>query len=744
MVSYLDPRSGETFPLDAPRWCGPFGAPLLLTPTEGMARDRIHRAIRSLWRYRAALPFVPRTPITLGEGCTPLIPHRLAGTSVLLKCEWMMPTGSFKDRGASVMLSLLREQGIDAVLEDSSGNGGAAVAAYAAAGGLSATIMAPDSTSPAKTIAMRACGATVELIPGTRQDTADAAMRRSETVFYASHNWHPFFLQGTKTLAFELWEDLGFTAPDNVIVPCGAGSNVLGCGIGFTELLRAGEIATLPRIFAAQPANCAPIAASFLAGVDTPVPGRNPTDHRRRHRDREADPAAGSARRAQGNPRRRGHAGGGRDPRGHARPRPRRSLCRAHLGAGRRRLRQAARRRHHHRRAAHRAGADRQRAEGDRGARRAARHRPVTLDDLPTPCLVLDRTILQRNIDAMNAAVARHGVALRPHMKTAKSIDVARLALAGQPRGITVSTLAEAEYFAAHGIIDCVYAVGITPQKLDEVARLNGAGAAITVITDDADMARAIAAHPSHPSALIEIDTGEGRGGLAPDDPALDDVAARLGAQLAGVITHAGHSYGARTPEARAAIAETERAGAVAAAVRLRALGHACSIVSVGSSPTALHGARFDGVTELRAGVYQFGDLFQSQIDTHPRENIALTVLASVIGRRPAAHRLLLDAGAIALSKDRSTEAAPVDYGFGLVLDSAGEPSLGRAIVARAYQEHGVVDCDPSLPFPDLPIGARLRVAPNHACLTAAAHDRYYVVEGSDEVIAVWPRVNGW
>jgi len=161
------------------------------------------------------------------------------------------------------------------VLEDSSGNGGAAVSAYAAAGGMKATIMAPESTSPAKTVAMRAAGATVELIPGNRQATSDAAEARAETTFYASHNWHPFFLQGTKTLAYELWEDLGFEAPDNVIIPCGAGSNVLGCDIGFSELLRAGAIRKLPRLFAAQPENCGPIAASFMAGkserIATPI-----------------------------------------------------------------------------------------------------------------------------------------------------------------------------------------------------------------------------------------------------------------------------------------------------------------------------------------------------------------------------------------------------------------------------------------------------------------------------------------
>ncbi|HEX3400542.1 MAG TPA: pyridoxal-phosphate dependent enzyme, partial [Acetobacteraceae bacterium] len=228
-------------------------------------------ATRSLWRYWAAFPFPIEDPITLGEGVTPLIERSLGGVRVKLKCEWFNPTCSFKDRGASVMLSLLRAQGIGHVLEDSSGNGGAAISAYAAAGGIAATIMAPSYTSPAKTVQMRAHGATVELIPGSSQATTDAAIARSSSVFYASHNWHPFFLHGTKTLAYELWEDLGFRAPDNIITPCGAGSNVLGCEIGFAELLRAGEIDAMPRIFAAQPANCGPIAAAFIAGSDVPV-----------------------------------------------------------------------------------------------------------------------------------------------------------------------------------------------------------------------------------------------------------------------------------------------------------------------------------------------------------------------------------------------------------------------------------------------------------------------------------------
>ena len=161
----------------------------------------------------------------------------------------------------------------------------------------------------------------------------------------------------------------------------------------------------------------------------------------------------------------------------------------------------------------------------------------------------------------------------------------------------------------------------------------------------------------------------------------------------------------------------------------------------MGSSPTALHARSFTGVSEVRAGVYMFGDLFQAEIGTHAIEDIAVTVLTSVIGRRPG--MLLVDAGGLALSKDRSTEAVPRDYGFGLVLDIAGKPRLGDAIVRRAYQEHGLVELDPAYPI-DLPIGAKLRIAPNHTCMTAAAHDRYYVVDGGDEVIAVWPRVNGW
>jgi D-serine deaminase-like pyridoxal phosphate-dependent protein len=365
----------------------------------------------------------------------------------------------------------------------------------------------------------------------------------------------------------------------------------------------------------------------------------------------------------------------------------------------------------------------------------------MKLADLPTPCLVLDRTILNRNIRVMASALARLNVPLRPHMKTAKSIDVARLAMAGQPGGITVSTLAEAEYFLGHGITDILYAVGITPQKLEHVCKLNAGGGQIIVITDDPTMADIIAAQPSPPRTLIEIDSGEERGGVLHDSDILLELAARLGGCLSGVLTHAGHSYAGRGVREITRIAEAERGAVTRAAGRLREAGYAIEIVSAGSSPTARHAENLAGVTEIRAGVYMFGDLFQSEIETHGADAIAVTVLTSVIGRRPG--RILVDAGGLALSKDRSTEATPHDYGFGLALDIEGTRRFGNAIVRKAYQEHGVIELDPNHPV-DLPIGAKLRIAPNHTCMTAAAHDRYFVVDGEQEIDAIWHRVNGW
>ena len=270
--AYIEPRSRRTYSLFEPRWRSDEGLPLMITPLPGIGRGDIGSGTRSLWRYAASFPVPVENPVSMGEGCTPLVERRWSGGRALFKLEWFSPTGSFKDRGASVMISILRQQGVTRLLEDSSGNGGAAIAAYAAAGGIKAKILVPAYTRPEKSVQMRAYGAEVELIPGTRQDTADEAERQAERMFYASHNWHALFLQGTKTLAYELWEDFGFRAPDNVLIPTGAGSNVLGCDIGFGELLRCGEIERLPRLFAVQPENCAPLCASFAAGAEDFVP----------------------------------------------------------------------------------------------------------------------------------------------------------------------------------------------------------------------------------------------------------------------------------------------------------------------------------------------------------------------------------------------------------------------------------------------------------------------------------------
>jgi D-serine deaminase-like pyridoxal phosphate-dependent protein len=373
--------------------------------------------------------------------------------------------------------------------------------------------------------------------------------------------------------------------------------------------------------------------------------------------------------------------------------------------------------------------------------------RPQRLADLPTPCLLLDKAKLGRNLEIMAATVKRHGVALRPHMKTAKSAAVARLATAGQAGGITVSTLAEAEYFAREGFRDILYAVGIVPAKLDRAAALRRAGVDLTVVTDDPDTAAAISAHARATGAdhrvLIEIDCGEHRGGVGAESDALIAVGRALGPRCVGVMTHAGHSYACRSIAEVETVAEAERRAAVVAAERLRALGLAVPIVSVGSTPTALHARSLVGVTETRPGVYMFQDLFQVQIGSGAPESMAVTVLASVIHRREAENCVVIDAGGMALSKDRSTASAPRDYGFGLVLDAQGRQSFGDAIVERANQEHGVVSAAAPLPFDRLKVGTLVRVAPNHVCMTAAAYDRYHVVEGH-AVTDVWHRVNGW
>jgi D-serine deaminase-like pyridoxal phosphate-dependent protein len=366
------------------------------------------------------------------------------------------------------------------------------------------------------------------------------------------------------------------------------------------------------------------------------------------------------------------------------------------------------------------------------------------LEDLQTPCLVLDKRILERNLARMSERMRRLGVTLRPHLKTAKSAEVARMAVKGEAGGITVSTLAEAEYFADNGFRDILVAASQPPQKLDRAAALIDRGLTVTLITDDLDAARAIASHRGQFKVLIELDSGDRRAGVSATSDALLEIARALGGKFTGVMTHAGHSYGCGDVSCIKDVAEHERSTVVNAAGRLRASGIECATVSVGSTPTMTHVDNLDGVTEARPGVYMFQDLFQAEIGSCSREDIALTVLASVIGRNQSENRFLLDSGALALSKDRSTQATRHDAGFGAVWDIGAKPAFGNCIVERVYQEHGVAVSPSPLDFDRLSVGTKVRVGPNHACITAAAHDRYYVVDGGTEVVAEWDRINGW
>jgi threonine synthase len=271
-VNYIDSATGASYPLDKPRWCGDGGAYLNLGDAPGLTRSEIDTSRRSVWRYAKALLVDAKDAVTLGEGWTPLVCGKLDGVAVTMKLEFMMPTGSFKDRGMTTLITYLKSRGIESVLEDSSGNAGASLAAYAAAAGMRARILVPQTASYPKIAQMAATGADVVTIKGSRQDVAEAALRYAKEIFYTSHNWQPFFLEGTKTLAYELWEQLGFKIPDNIVFPVGYGSNVCGCERGFAELKRRGEIDRVPRLFGVQAANCAPYYAAFKAGVEELVP----------------------------------------------------------------------------------------------------------------------------------------------------------------------------------------------------------------------------------------------------------------------------------------------------------------------------------------------------------------------------------------------------------------------------------------------------------------------------------------
>lgn len=376
------------------------------------------------------------------------------------------------------------------------------------------------------------------------------------------------------------------------------------------------------------------------------------------------------------------------------------------------------------------------------------------IDGLVTPALLLDRAKLDRNIMRLADRARKLGVVLRPHMKTAKSIDVAQRVFPTEPGPITVSTIAEAEYFASHGYRDMTYAVGLSPASALRAAELcRRTGVDLKLLLDTVEQADALAdvrqATGITPSVFIELDCDDHRGGLKPDDPKLIEVAGRAvaaGAKLAGVLAHAGESYGLSAPDALVKAAENERLASVRAAEILRAHGHACPIVSLGSTPTAHFAENLQGVTELRAGVYMFFDLVQLGVGVCAVDDLAISVLATVIGVKPEKGWVLVDAGWMALSRDRGTASQQVDQGYGMVCDEAGQV-LEDVIVAQASQEHGILAIrnGSGRTMPNLPVGARVRILPNHACAMAGQHDFYSVVNGaSPDIEARWERIRGW
>ena len=375
----------------------------------------------------------------------------------------------------------------------------------------------------------------------------------------------------------------------------------------------------------------------------------------------------------------------------------------------------------------------------------------MDLNAIPTPAALIDVRRMQTNIRRMQAHMNTLGVALRPHAKTAKCLPVTQAQNDAGAKGITVSTLKEAEQFFADGINDITYAVGITPSKLPQALGLMRRGCALNILTDSVESASAIAGFGQNNNAvfdvLIEIDTDGHRSGVPPESRELPDIAGALtagGAQVKGVLTHAGSSYDLSERAALEALAEQERALCVRAAERLRQAGYACPVVSIGSTPTAIRAVSLAGVTETRAGVYVFFDLVMRNVGVCSMNDIALSVLTSVIGHQKEKGWAIVDAGWMAMSRDRGTARHGTDFGYGQVCSPDGAP-MPEYIVSGANQEHGIVSLRDGMDAKiaeRFPVGSLLRILPNHACATGAQFPEYYALAEDD--MEVWPRFYGW
>lgn len=376
----------------------------------------------------------------------------------------------------------------------------------------------------------------------------------------------------------------------------------------------------------------------------------------------------------------------------------------------------------------------------------------MKISKLDTPCLILDKAKMDANHARMSANAVKRGVKLRPHLKTIKSPDAARYVLRETDCPIAVSTLQEAQEFGRAGFKDILYAVAVTPQKLDRVVALRREGIDLKVLIDSEEMADAVALKARQTGeaipALIEVDVDGHRAGIGADEAdRLIDIGKRLsdGAVLYGVMAHAGESYDLSDKEAIEKSALNEARKTTAMAEVLRTAGIDCPHVSVGSTPTALAEIGPEGVTELRAGVYIFFDLVQAGIGVCDVDDIAVSVLTTVNGWHDSKRQIFIDAGWMALSRDRGTASQAKDQYFGLVCDEDGR-LMDDLVVLATNQEHGIVTLRPGVAgeTPRLPIGKRLRIIPNHACATSSQHDRYHVLDGQGDITDVWHRFHGW
>lgn len=376
----------------------------------------------------------------------------------------------------------------------------------------------------------------------------------------------------------------------------------------------------------------------------------------------------------------------------------------------------------------------------------------MNLAALSTPAALVDVARMNRNIARMQQRLDALGVRFRPHVKTTKCEQIVRAQIAAGAQGITVSTLKEAEQFFDKGISDIVYAVGMVEGKLPQALQLRRRGCDLKIIVDSVQSAESIVAfgreHREAFEVWIELDVDGHRSGIEPEDERLIAVGQTLvdgGMRLGGVLAHAGSSYEYNTREALVRIAEQERAGAVRGAERLRAAGLSCPVVSIGSTPTALSAEHLEGVTEVRAGVYVMFDLVMHNVGVCDTSDIALSVLTTVIGHQEEKGWAIVDAGWMAMSRDRGTQRQQHDCGYGLVCTETGDV-LGDYIMSSANQEHGIVArigaADKSI-AERFPIGTRLRILPNHACATGAQHPEYHALS-EDGALETWPRFYGW